>query len=69
MVGRWMAGCPGTVPWWRVIAKDGRLPLGKRSPELAADQQRRLEEEGVKIEGDLVSKAAFISLAELMEAD
>lgn len=46
-VGRWMAQCPEDIPWWRVVAKDGRLPLHKRDPRLAEEQRGRLESEGV----------------------
>ena len=47
MVGRWMAQAPPDVPWWRVVAKNGRLPIHKRDPDLAHEQRRRLESEGV----------------------
>lgn len=46
-VGKWMAGAPQFVPWWRVVAKDGRLPVDKRNPALAMEQRQRLESEGV----------------------
>ena len=59
MVGRWMAQCPEDIPWWRVVAKDGRLPLHKRDPRLAAEQRRRLEEEGVEFEDDNVRMGRF----------
>lgn len=35
-------GALGDVPWWRVVRADGTLPLG-------ADQETRLEAEGVVI--------------------
>ncbi len=66
MVGRWMAQCPEDVPWWRVVAKDGRLPLAKRSPELALEQERRLASEGVKIEDGHVSVSALLSSFDLL---
>lgn len=47
VVGRWMASAPEGVPWWRVAAKDGRLPIQKRSPGMANEQQERLRAEGV----------------------
>jgi methylated-DNA-protein-cysteine methyltransferase-like protein len=47
MVGRWMAQAPNGVPWWRVVAKDGHLPIGKRGPGLATEQEMRLREEQV----------------------
>jgi methylated-DNA-protein-cysteine methyltransferase-like protein len=66
MVGRWMANCPPEVPWWRVVAKDGHIPLGKRSVELGVEQEKRLLQEGVMIEGGLVSKTAFVFVADLL---
>jgi methylated-DNA-protein-cysteine methyltransferase-like protein len=66
MVGRWMANCPSDVPWWRVVAKDGRLPLAKRSPELAIEQEKRLIEEGVIIEDGHVSMAALVFFTDLL---
>ncbi|MCW5941023.1 MAG: MGMT family protein [Fimbriimonadaceae bacterium] len=47
IVGGWMASCPADAPWWRVVGRDGTLLLAKRSPHFAADQQSRLEAEGV----------------------
>lgn len=47
LVGRWMAHAPPNVPWWRVVAQSGQLVTSKRSPHLAAEQERRLREEGV----------------------
>jgi methylated-DNA-protein-cysteine methyltransferase-like protein len=69
MVGRWMANCPSDVPWWRVVAKDGHIPLSKRSIEHGLEQVRRLHEEGVNVEGGLVTKTAFIYSADLMADD
>jgi len=66
MVGRWMANCPCDVPWWRVVAKDGRLPLSKRSIELGIDQENRLREEGIAIEDGYVSMAALIFSGDLL---
>lgn len=54
MVGRWMAQCPDDVPWWRVVNKQGDLPVAKRSPHLAIDQRKRLEQEGVPFKGSHV---------------
>jgi methylated-DNA-protein-cysteine methyltransferase-like protein len=36
-----------SVPWWRVVAKSGVLPIIKRNPQLADEQRERLENEGV----------------------
>lgn len=38
------------VPWHRVVAADGRLPLGKLSPPGAITQRLRLEREGVRFD-------------------
>lgn len=54
IVGRWMANCPPDVPWWRVVAADGRLPVWKRSEHLERDQRQSLEAEGVEFEEDRV---------------
>jgi|SRR5579862_34243 len=58
VVGRWMAQCPDGVPWWRVVAKNGALPIEKRSPYLGADQRKLLESEGVRFVGERVNVAA-----------
>ncbi|MDQ2986743.1 MAG: MGMT family protein [Armatimonadota bacterium] len=47
LVGRRMASAPADVPWWRVVAKGGTLPVGKRHPRLMSEQEERLREEGV----------------------
>jgi len=69
MVGRWMANCPSGVPWWRVVAKDGRLPLAKRSPEAAREQELRLESEGINIEGGHVDMSALVFAPDLIGVD
>lgn len=58
MVGRWMVNCPAEVPWWRVIAASGALPLYNRDAFLGADQRSRLADEGVPFKGELVDLAA-----------
>ena len=40
------------VPWWRVVAKDGRLVISKRAPHLAQEQRAHLESEGVAFDED-----------------
>jgi methylated-DNA-protein-cysteine methyltransferase-like protein len=50
--GRILQNVPGDVPWWRVVSKDGALPISKRSPHLAADQKQKLEDEGVEFSAD-----------------
>jgi len=62
IVGRWMASCPEDIPWWRVVAKSGALPLYNRSPHMGADQRSRLEEEGVTFKDEHVVMAANLWL-------
>jgi methylated-DNA-protein-cysteine methyltransferase-like protein len=50
IVGRIIAGTPGDVPWWRIVGKDGALPIRKRNPHLAVEQRQRLEDEGVSFD-------------------
>jgi methylated-DNA-protein-cysteine methyltransferase related protein len=45
--GRIMIHSHDSVPWWRVVGKDGTLRISKRNPLLARDQRDRLEAEGV----------------------
>lgn len=45
-VGRWMAHAPEGVPWWRVVAKTGHLPISKRGPGFATTQEQLLRQEG-----------------------
>ncbi len=45
--GRIMQNVAEGVPWWRVVSKDGALPISKRSPHLAVEQREKLETEGV----------------------
>ena len=47
LVGRRMASAPAHIPWWRVVAKSGELPIGKRHPRLMSEQEEVLREEGV----------------------
>lgn len=47
VVGRWMAQAPSDVPWWRVVARDGTFPIGKRGPKLSLEQEQLLREEAV----------------------
>ena len=46
-VGQCMATCPAGVPWWRVVAKDGDLPIKRRDPNLGQIQEQQLLSEGV----------------------
>lgn len=61
MVGRWMAGCPDDLPWWRVVNRLGELPVAKRGPELAMLQRTQLEAEGVEFESDRVRREFFLT--------
>lgn len=49
MVGQVMARGARDVPWWRVVAHDGRLP-----PGLEDEASRRLVAEGCPMRGDRV---------------
>jgi methylated-DNA-protein-cysteine methyltransferase-like protein len=40
------------VPWWRVVAKDGSLPVAKRHPALAQEQRDKLQAEGVEFDDE-----------------
>lgn len=60
IVGRWMANCPPEVPWWRVIAKSGHLPIGKRDPYLQMEQTALLKEEGVEVVEGKVALSRFL---------
>ena len=40
------------VPWWRVVGKDGNLPIRKRNPLLSLEQRERLEAEGVEFDAE-----------------
>jgi len=48
-VGHLLATRPGELPWWRVVAANGRLVPGHE-----AEHARRLEAEGVRLEGGRV---------------
>jgi len=65
MVGRWMAQCPEGLPWWRVVDRNGRFPIGKRSPQHEFEQEQLLRDEGAPIENGRVSPAAVLSFDEL----
>jgi len=59
VVGRLMASCPDDIPWWRVVAKSGALPIWKRGPAAGARQEELLRQEGVPIEGGIVDMSRF----------
>ena len=50
--GRIMNNVGDDVPWWRIVAKNGSLPISKRNPNLAQRQRQLLESEGVKFDAD-----------------
>lgn len=54
LIGRWMAQAPDGVPWWRVVGMQGQLWIDKRGAQFGAEQRTRLEQEGVRFEGDRV---------------
>lgn len=59
LCGRIMNNALQDVPWWRVVGKDGNLPISKRNPHLAVEQRERLEEEGVAFENGCVVMSEF----------
>ena len=67
LVGRWMKSAAEDLPWWRVVGKDGALPIAKQSPEQAFDQEQRLAAEGIKMEGGRVPTTAFLAFSDLLE--
>lgn len=63
VVGRALARVPGgesDLPWWRVVARDGSMPIGKRDPALSFKQASLLLAEGVPVEDGKVSRRAFL---------
>ena len=50
--GRVMAQVLDDVPWWRVVGKEGNLPISKRGPRHAERQRELLSEEGVEFDED-----------------
>ena len=53
-VGHLLATRPADLPWWRVVAANGRLVPGHE-----AEHARRLEAEGVRLEGGKVGRSAL----------
>lgn len=59
-VGHFMRTSWGVeIPWWRVVASDGRMATAKLDPRLAAEQRHHLEEEGVMFKNDKVPREFF----------
>ncbi|HEX8238069.1 MAG TPA: MGMT family protein [Abditibacteriaceae bacterium] len=50
--GRIMNQALQDVPWWRVVAKDGSLPISKRNLALAQEQRQKLQAEGVEFDDE-----------------
>lgn len=50
--GRILGHGDQNIPWWRIVAKDGSLPVAKRNPVIAQQQQEKLEAEGVEFDAD-----------------
>jgi methylated-DNA-protein-cysteine methyltransferase-like protein len=48
--GRVMSQILDDVPWWRIVGKDGALPISKRGPYHALKQRDLLTEEGVEFD-------------------
>ena len=48
--GRLLARGGGDLPWWRIVAKSGTLPVSKRDPAIAKFQRETLEGEGVEFD-------------------
>lgn len=60
IVGRWLNNVPEDVPWWRVVGRDGRLPIWKKDPSLEDLQASRLAEEGIEVEDRTVAARFFL---------
>ncbi len=50
--GRVMGNVLPDVPWWRVVGKNGQLPISKRSPTHSVKQRELLESEGIVFDED-----------------
>lgn len=60
VVGRMMAHLDDRYPWWRVVRADGTLALARREPILAAKQEQRLVDEGIKLVDGAVPSQYFV---------
>ncbi|RYX80763.1 hypothetical protein EON83_27215 [bacterium] len=68
--GRVMGNVMDNVPWWRIIGKDGKLPISKRGPNHSLDQRKRLENEGVGFDEDgKVEKHFFMGARDMEPKD
>jgi len=57
--GRVMGQIMDGAPWWRVVGKDGKLPISKRSPNHSREQREKLESEGVRFDDEGVIERRF----------
>lgn len=58
--GRILRRGGGDLPWWRIVGKDGNMPVKKVSPEHGDEQRDTLKNEGVKfLEDGRVNMARF----------
>lgn len=48
--GRILGLVTDDIPWWRVVGKDGLLPIGKRGPLHATRQRELLSGEGIEFD-------------------
>ncbi len=59
--GRVMGQVMNGVPWWRIVGKDGKLPIAKRGPNQSREQRERLENEGVEFDEEgQIEKRFFV---------
>lgn len=64
--GRVMAQVMEGVPWWRIVGKDGKLPISKRGPIHSQQQRELLEGEGVEFDEDgKIERRFFVGEEEL----
>lgn len=50
--GRLMGKVEDDVPWWRVVGKDGKLPIAKRGLYHAGRQRELLAADGITFDED-----------------
>ena len=48
--GRLLSQLGEDFPWWRVLGRDGKMPISKRNPHLGIRQKALLIEEGVQFD-------------------
>jgi methylated-DNA-protein-cysteine methyltransferase-like protein len=56
---------PHVCAWWKVMAADGSLSIGKLNPASAAEQRRLLEKDGIVFRGEKVAREFFIEPVEI----